>query len=283
MDKQLRQYKKQLNKLLKDQNIKVKSIFYLTENIGYRAFLKYRDVDLIKLNFLKPNINKIFGCDRADFTLMDNGALTLSIYKPQEFLDYKQVQLQDRELLLGYNQQGYIIANMGKYPHLLISGLSNQGKSKMIYYMLKNLEDRANILVLNGFKEDYRGFTLVQGTKAIQRRIEAILKDKEIRIKPLYLVLEEMQSISKDKKLQEQLKELLSMGRHYNIFVIGIIQNATKENCSFKDLFNCRCSFRQIDSSSYQVCLGTSVEKGLEQREFYFLDSNLIKGYTFSI
>ena len=283
MDKQLRQYKKQLNKLLKDQNIKVKSIFYLTENIGYRAFFKYRDVDLIKLNFLKPNVNKIFGCDRADFTLMDNGALTLSIYKPQEFLDYKQVQLQDRELLLGYNQQGYIIADMGKYPHLLISGLSNQGKSKMIYYMLKNLGDRANILVLNGFKEDYRGFTLVQGTKAIQRRIEAILKDKEIRIKPLYLILEEMQSISKDKKLQEQLKELLSMGRHYNIFVIGIIQNATKENCSFKDLFNCRCSFRQIDSSSYQVCLGTSVEKGLEQREFYFLDSNLIKGYTFSI
>lgn len=283
MDKQLRQYKKQLNKLLKDQNIKVKSIFYLTENIGYRAFLKYKDVNLIKLNFLKPYVNKIFGCDRADFTLMDNGALTLSIYKPQDFLDYKQVQLQDRELLLGYNQQGYIIADMGKYPHLLISGLSNQGKSKMIYYMLKNLGDRANILVLNGFKEDYRGFTLVQGTKAIQRRIEAILKDKEIRIKPLYLVLEEMQSISKDKKLQEQLKELLSMGRHYNIFVIGIIQNATKENCSFKDLFNCRCSFRQIDSSSYQVCLGTSVEKGLEQREFYFLDSNLVKGYTFNI
>ena len=283
MDKQLRQYKKQLNKLLKDQNIKVKSIFYLTGNTGYRAFLKYRDVNLTKLNFLKPNVNKIFGCDKADFTLMDNGALTLSIYKPQEFLDYKQVQLQNRELLLGYNQQGYIIADMGKYPHLLISGLSNQGKSKMIYYMLKNLEDRANILVLNGFKEDYRGFTLVQGTKAIQRRIEAILKDKEIRIKPLYLVLEEMQSIGKDKKLQEQLKELLSMGRHYNIFVIGIIQNATKENCSFKDLFNCRCSFRQIDSSSYSVCLGTSVEKGLEQREFYFLDSNLVKGYTFNI
>ena len=283
MDKQLKQYKKQLNRLLKDQNIKVKSIFYLAGNTGYRAFLKYRDVNLTKLNFLKPYVNKIFGCDKADFTLMDNGALTLSIYKPQEFLDYKQVQLQDRELLLGYNQQGYIIADMGKYPHLLISGLSNQGKSKMIYYMLKNLEDRANILVLNGFKEDYRGFTLVQGTKAIQRRIEDILKDKEIRIKPLYLVLEEMQSISKDKKLQEQLKELLSMGRHYNIFVIGIIQNATKENCSFKDLFNCRCSFRQIDSSSYQVCLGTSVEKGLEQREFYFLDSNLIKGYTFSI
>lgn len=283
MDKQLRQYKKQLNKLLKDQNIKVKSIFYLNEDTGYRAFLKYRDVNLTKLNFLKPYVNKIFGCDRADFTLMDNGALTLSIYKPQDFLDYKQVQLQDRELLLGYNQQGYIIADMGKYPHLLISGLSNQGKSKMIYYMLKNLGDRANILLLNGFKEDYRGFTLVQGTKAIQRRIEAILKDKEIRIKPLYLILEEMQSINKDKKLQEQLKELLSMGRHYNIYCIGIIQNATKENCSFKDLFNCRCSFRQIDSSSYQVCLGTSVEKGLEQREFYFLDSNLVKGYTFNI
>ena len=101
MDKQLRQYKKQLNKLLKDQNIKVKSIFYLNGNIGYRAFLKYRDINLTKLNFLKPNVNKIFGCNKADFTLMDNGVLTLSIYKPQDFLDYKQVQLQDRELLLG--------------------------------------------------------------------------------------------------------------------------------------------------------------------------------------
>lgn len=283
MNKELRQYKKQLQELLHQQNIKVKSLFYLEDGLGYRAFLKYRDVNLLKLNLLKTDVNKIFDTEKCNFTLMDNGVLTLSIYKPQDFLDYKQVQLQDRELLLGYNQQGYIIADMGKYPHLLISGLSNQGKSKMIYYMLKNLGDRANILVLNGFKEDYRGFTLVQGTKAIQRRIEAILKDKEIRIKPLYLVLEEMQSISKDKKLQEQLKELLSMGRHYNIYCIGIIQNATKENCSFKDLFNCRCSFRQIDSSSYQVCLGTSVEKSLEQREFYFLDSNLVKGYTFNI
>ena len=106
---------------------------------------------------------------------------------------------------------------------------------------------------------------------------------QEKRNKPLYIVIEEMQIISKNKHLQELLKELLSIGRHFNIFIIGIIQNATKENCSFKDLFNCRCSFRQIDTSSYSVCLGVSVEKVLEQREFYFLDNQLIKGYTFNI
>ena len=209
--------------------------------------------------------------------------VNLTVYMPKKFLSYEPVQLQEQQLLLGYNQQGYIIANMSKYPHLLISGLSNQGKSKMINYMLRNLEDKADILIFNGFKDDYKGFTLVQGTDAIQRRIQAMLEDKTVRTRPLYIVIEEMQIISKNKKLQEQLKEMLSIARHYNIFIVGIIQNATKENCSFKDLFNCRCSFRQIDSSSYQVCLGVSVEKGLEQREFYFLDTDLVKGYTFNI
>lgn len=211
---------------------------------------------------------------------MEDNELILTMYKPKEYLNYKPVELSSYELLLGYGQEGYIIANMSKYPHLLISGLSNQGKSKMVNYMLKNISDKADILVLNGFKEDYKGFVLVQDIKSIERRIGTIIAPLKKRKRPLYLVIEEMQVISKNKRLQERLKELLSVGRHYNIFVIGIIQNATKENCSFKDLFNCRCSFRQIDNSSYSVCLGTSVEKTLEQREFYFLDSELVKGNT---
>lgn len=214
---------------------------------------------------------------------MEDNELILTIYKPKEYLNYEPVELSGYELLLGYSQEGYIIADMSKYPHLLISGLSNQGKSKMVNYMLKNISDKADILVLNGFKEDYKEFVLIRDIKSIERRIGTIIAPFKKRKRPLYLVIEEMQVISKNKRLQERLKELLSVGRHYNIFVIGIIQNATKENCSFKDLFNCRCSFRQIDTSSYMVALGTSVEKGLDQREFYYLDTELIKGYTFSI
>lgn len=285
MNRELRTYKKLLNILFSSQgqNIKIKDLFYLSDNLGYRAFLKHKDINLLKLNLLKTDINKIFNCIKCEFTLMEDNELILTMYKPKEYLNYKPVELTSYELLLGYGQEGYIIANMSKYPHLLISGLSNQGKSKMVNYMLKNISDKADILVLNGFKEDYKEFVLIHDIKSIERRIGTIVAPLKKRKRPLYLVIEEMQVISKNKRLQEQLKELLSIGRHYNIFVIGIIQNATKENCSFKDLFNCRCSFRQIDTSSYMVALGTSVEKGLEQREFYYLDTELTKGYTFSI
>ena len=285
MNRELRTYKKLLKILFssQEQNIKIKDLFYLSDNLGYRAFLKHKDINLLKLNLLKTDINKIFNCIKCEFTLMEDNELILTMYKPKEYLNYKPVELTSYELLLGYGQEGYIIANMSKYPHLLISGLSNQGKSKMVNCMLKNISDKADILVLNGFKEDYKGFILIHDIKSIERRIDAIIAPLKKRKRPLYLVIEEMQVISKNKRLQERLKELLSVGRHYNIFVIGIIQNATKENCSFKDLFNCRCSFRQIDTSSYMVALGTSVEKGLDQREFYYLDTELTKGYTFSI
>ena len=285
MNRELRTYKKLLKILFssQEQNIKIKDLFYLSDNLGYRAFLKYKDINLLKLNLLKTDINKIFNCIKCEFTLMEDNELILTMYKPKEYLNYEPVELSSYELLLGYGQEGYIIANMSKYPHLLISGLSNQGKSKMVNYMLRNIGNKADILILNGFKEDYKGFILIHDIKSIERRIGTIIAPLKKRKRPLYLVIEEMQVISKNKRLQERLKELLSVGRHYNIFVIGIIQNATKENCSFKDLFNCRCSFRQIDTSSYMVALGTSVEKGLDQREFYYLDTELIKGYTFSI
>lgn len=280
--KVLRQYKNSLERLLEGQNIKIKSLLELIDKKGYRAFLKYKDLDLFKLNLLKPDINKIFNTEKVNFTLMDDGALVLTIYKAKEYLSYSPVELEEHELLLGYNEQGYVIADMKKQVHLLISGLSGQGKSKMVNYMLHNISQNAQILVLNGFEEDYKGFILVNGLKAIESRLGEILEHKEKRNKPLYLVIEEMQVLSKNKKIQEMLKEILSVGRHYNIFVIGIIQIANKENCSFKDLFNSRLSFKQIDTSSYSVCLGVNVDKSLEQREFYFLSDELVKGYTFN-
>ena len=100
--------------------------------------------------------------------LMEDGALILTIYKPKEYLQFKPVEMSKYELLLGYNQDGYIIADMRNGAHLLISGLSGNGKSKMVHYMLKNIQNKADILVLNGFEEDYQGFTLITGLKAIE-------------------------------------------------------------------------------------------------------------------
>lgn len=185
MNKELRTYKKLLKILFssQEQNIKVKSIIKLSDNKGYRAFLKHKNIDLLKLNLLKTDINKIFDCSKCEFTLMEDNNLILTIYKPQEYLSYEPVELSSYELLLGYSQEGYIIADMSKYPHLLISGLSNQGKSKMVNYMLKNISDKADILVLNGFKEDYKGFVLIQDIKSIERRIGSIIAPYELDLR----------------------------------------------------------------------------------------------------
>lgn len=185
MNKELRTYKKLLKILFssQEQNIKVKSIIKLSDNKGYRAFLKHKNIDLLKLNLLKTDINKIFDCSKCEFTLMEDNNLILTIYKPQEYLSYEPVELSSYELLLGYSQEGYIIADMSKYPHPLISGLSNQGKSKMVNYMLKNISDKADILVLNGFKEDYKGFVLIQDIKSIERRIGSIIAPYELDLR----------------------------------------------------------------------------------------------------
>ena len=100
--------------------------------------------------------------------------------------------------------------------------------------------------------------------------------------KPLYIVIEELATL-KDKKLINILKEMLCVCRHYNIFIIGIIQIATKEELKFKSYFISRLSFKQLDSSSYQVVLGAGVEKDLNKREFYCLTDVLYKGRTYTL
>lgn len=53
MNKELRIYKKQLKELLGGKDIKIKSIVSLSDGLGYRVFIKHRNIDLIKLKFLK--------------------------------------------------------------------------------------------------------------------------------------------------------------------------------------------------------------------------------------
>ena len=76
MNKELRLYKKSLQELLKGYNIKIKSLFPLVDGLGYRAFLKYKNLDLLQLNMkLKHDINKIFNCNDCKF----NGRWSVNI------------------------------------------------------------------------------------------------------------------------------------------------------------------------------------------------------------
>ena len=55
-----------------------------------------------------------------------------------------------------------------------------------------------------------------------------------------------------DKGITKAITDLLAIGRHYNIFLVGISQQGTKESVKFKDLFNSRICFSQVEESSYR-------------------------------
>ncbi|MFQ8920966.1 MAG: FtsK/SpoIIIE domain-containing protein [Clostridium paraputrificum] len=206
------------------------------------------------------------------------------VSNPLEEQNYKYIPTKPTELLLGYDFKGKpILADMTVNPHLLITGLSGQGKTGLLRTLITNIRD-ADVILCNCFEEDFRGFNVkrLYGEDAILEYCQKIMEQDYWHKRPLYLVVEELATI-KDKKLVNLLKEMLCVCRHYNIFIIGIIQIATKEELKFKSYFISRLSFKQLDSSSYQVVLGAGIDKGLQKREFYCLTDGLYKGKTYTL
>lgn len=208
-------------------------------------------------------------------------------YKLLRKEEYRYIDLPPTKLLIGYDSLKHkIIADMNICPHVLISGLPNSGKSKCVYIMLKNLR-KANIVIWGGFKEDYKDISYreIIGEDNLNTFLDSILNNLYKRKVPLYIVLEELGTI-RSKKTKDKIQELLCIARHYNIFIIGVIQIATKENCSFKDLFNTRITFKQIGEQNYRVILGMPIEekyRALQQQEFIMLSDKLYKGKTYLV
>ena len=198
---------------------------------------------------------------------------------------YTKVNLDEYTLLAGYNSHGKITIDMRSTPHLLITGLSGQGKSRCIKAMLLNLQDKADIVLCNAFAEDYVKVKArkIYGENNILNFISLLLENIKKREKPLYIVIEELGTI-KNKSLIAKIQELLCIARHYNIYIIGVIQIATKEELKFKSYFNARLTFRQLDDASYRVVLGTGIgEKILNKREFALVSDDLYFGKTYII
>ena len=197
---------------------------------------------------------------------------------------YEKVDLDEYTLLAGYNVHGKITIDMRITPHLLVTGLSGQGKSRCLKAMLKNIQDKADIVLCNAFRSDYKGVQAMKiyGEQNILNYITSVLESLYRHEKPLYLVIEELGTI-KNKSLIAKIQELLCIARHYNIFVIGVIQIATKEELKFKSYFNARLTFRQLDDAAYRVVLGTSIEESLSQRQFALISDDLYLGRTYLI
>lgn len=164
--------------------------------------------------------------------------------------------------------------NMKVAPHILVAGLSGQGKSCFVEYLFRGREDLiGNVYLVNAFRNDFRSLKCrrVNSTKGIL----TLLTDSArlLQRQPRYIIIDELIEISvREPKLIKELTKALAVSRHFNTFFICIAQQATKEEIKCKSLFNCRVTFKQIEYSSYQTILGYSPEdKQLKQREFYFL------------
>ena len=216
-------------------------------------------------------------------------AVILGVIAGAYKMSKSDVKVGEHELIIGFHSMaGFnrpIVVNMRTTPHLFVCGLSGSGKSKMVEYAVKN----KHVVLLNVFEEDFRSIQgrRIIGNDNILKFLIGLLESMKKRKKdarPLYLIIDELLVLCIDKKITTAIQDLLAIARHYNIFLIGISQIGTKDAVKFKDLFNSRVCFRQVEESSYRTILGYSPEdKQLRKREFYVYADNIERGYTYSI
>lgn len=202
---------------------------------------------------------------------------------------YLNKPIGDYELKVGYKNiivaKKPIIVDMRATSHLFVCGLSGNGKTKMVEYAMQN----KRCVLLNVFNKDFRTIEAARiiGKDKILGYLKGLLNSMKLRdenSRPFYVVIDELLVLCTDKNIASAISDILAIGRHYNIFLIGISQVGTKEAVKFKDLFNARICFRQVEESSYRTILGYSPEDThLKKREFYLYGETITKGYTYSI
>lgn len=200
------------------------------------------------------------------------------------------IHLDDFQLNIGFQDYIFfkkpILVDMRITPHVFVSGLSGNGKSKMVEYSMQHKK----VILFNSFEDDFlslKPIRIINGNDNIMDFLKLMLKDlskRNRKSEPLYLVFDELLVLCVDKNITKVITDLLSVGRHYNIFIIGISQIGTKESVKFKDLFNTRICFRQVEESSYKAVLGyTPEDKKLSSREFYLYSDKICRGETYNI
>lgn len=237
-----------------------------------------------QLESLTEIFEKIYQCKAHINNIDFSNKLTIDIVKNQPNLSYQYINLSPYQLLIGYDYMSNpIIINMKVTPHLGVVGLSNNGKSKCIELALKNLRG-ADIHLINCMKTDFVGI----GQRRINNEFDIldyfyyITHDETIRVKPLYIVIDEYNVLSKTKGVDEGIEDLLRQARHRNVFVIVIMQQGTRDEVTFKNLFNCRLAFRLLDKPSYYSFLGTTVnDNNLKQREFILVHTKTEYGMSY--
>ena len=197
----------------------------------------------------------------------------------------KEVRKFDKDycLIVGYKgilKKKSIIVDMRTCPHLLVCGLSGSGKTKCVEYAVKD----KRVIILNAFKDDFKSINCpkING----ENNIINVLTNccKQYQKIPLYIVIDELLVLCNNKKINKCILDILAVARHYNVYLIGIAQRGLSVDMSFKNLFNARLCFRQVEETSYRAILGYSIDNpNLQKREFILLSDYIYKGRTYDI
>ena len=173
--------------------------------------------------------------------------------------------------------------DLGVFPSISITGISNSGKSKMVEYLMLNTNIKK--VLLNAYKYDFKGVNCerIVNVEDIEKFLEWALEGKNNE--PLLLVFDECLTLMSYKSIAKKLHILLTKNRHMDIYVICIFQELNKTIVPFKSLFTARVVLRQIQQSDVSSALGTTLEdyKPLKNREFILLSDDIYYGKTYDL
>lgn len=193
----------------------------------------------------------------------------------------------EKILTIGHKDNGTPIkVNMNIDSHMLIVGLSNCGKSKLAE---KCLQGKKSITILNAFETDFKSLqgNFINSNENILQYLENCLKGRAECSEVHYVLIDELLVLMRDKKIEKALSELLATARHFNLYIIGLTQEGTKEVLKCKNLFNVRVCMKQLEESAIRTVLGCSIpaeDRALQQREFYVVDNNgLRRGISYDL
>lgn len=292
--KEIRRVTKTLDYLFADQKIynlegnKPKIMDIKITDCGYYINLDIQGITTYSnLENLSEYIKSLFKAYHVELSSNKGNIVTLDIVNKEiNELTYRAISIEPTKLICGYDLKGKpLIVDMLKTPHIGVVGTSLSGKSKCIEGALKTIRG-ADITLVNCFKDDFKGIIAdrINGNENILEYLKRVVENKTIRPRPYYIVIDEYNTLSNIKGIDKIIQELLSQARHYNVYLIVIMQKGNSEDCKFKQLFNTRIAFRTIEESTLRAFLGVGVGSGaLNQREFYLLHSELKKGKTYTI
>jgi DNA segregation ATPase FtsK/SpoIIIE, S-DNA-T family len=192
---------------------------------------------------------------------------------------------------LGYTETGTeVVLDMKQLKHVLISGMSQSGKSTMVRKILPSLVVHAEVAIYSTKDSDFIDYeetaytcsdldemsSLIRRTVGeVERRNDTLRKERkangiEVKCadKPMVILIDEFQSFAElaGEATMLALKRIIREGAGLNVFVYIITQTPTKKVLSdgLRDNIMTDIAFKQRDAYGSRMAIGN--------REAEFLD-----------